>query len=301
MSEFAATFLEPKTSGDVCVPEVIGLYAMPISSNVQNTGDRIQTMVDRTGIPFFISDLFAQNRKRIFDMSAKAANQPLEPTYKTMSVRRLEFFTDLVGKHGLSHFGTLGMGDSLGVPAIQGMQYYGLEQNEGFDAILLRDGWNLGQSESKLRGFGHYISYTLKDELHKRRDHVTFQEENYGYSGEEFAQENETNILQKMWNVADMMRSHGNVEIAFQLGRLSADNGFAMNAVCLRQGLSGSATEQEKFVQVLLAEHEDATEEADSMISLRAEVVDGWHSDLLDPARGAHDVENTLDLLTPQY
>lgn len=299
---FEARLFEPTNPPvDGRNPEVIGVYAMPISSNIQNTGNRIETMANMVGLPFIISDLFAQNRKTIFDMAAKDANSPLEKTYRDMSLRRLEFTTDQIEKNGLSHYTTLGMGDSLGVPAIQGMQYYGLEQHEGFDAILLRDGWNLGPSDSKLRGFRHYISYTLKDELHKRRDHVSFNELDYGYSADEFAQENETNILQKMWNVADMMRWHGNVEIAFHLGRMAADNGFAMNAVCLRQGLSGTESEQENFVETLLIEHEVATEDADSMISIRAEVVDGWHSDLLDPTRGARDVENTLDLLTPQY
>jgi hypothetical protein len=270
---------------------------MPINSGVHNTGDRIQTMVDKIGVPFYISDLLMQNRKVIFDMAARDANQPSEPRFAAMSQHRRDFFHHLLNKDGLQDHTTIGMGDSLGVPVIQGMQLYSGPKSR-FDALLLRDGWNLGPSQSKLRGFAKYISYTIRDEVQKRVNHTSFEENVYGYSQTPY--DNETNLFQKMNNVADLMRSFRVRQDATELAGNATSLGYVLNAVLLRQGLSGSEAEQENFVNILLSSNQDALADGE-LPAVRAEIVDGWHSDLLDPIRGAKDVTNTLDLLTPQY
>jgi hypothetical protein len=295
---FEARLLEP-TAGRQPTEEIVGVYAMPINSTIQNTGDRMQTLVDKFGVPFIISDLFAQNRKKIFDMQARTFNSPNEPNYRDASLRRTDFVREQIAQAGLDQYATLGMGDSLGVAAIQGMQYYGLEAGTHFDAILLRDGWNLGQSESKARGFARYISYTVKDELHKKRSGVHFDETAYGFSDEANATENETSLPQKLWNVADMMRNHKNVTVAFDLAQLAAETGFVMNVVCLQQGLSGTPAQQESFVEALTTQYYESRllEEQYHPVTLKASIVEGWHSDLLDPTRGGRDVQTTIDLM----
>jgi hypothetical protein len=214
-----------------------------------------------------------------------------------MSLRRVDFVADTIEKHGLSDHAALGMGDSLGVAAIQGMQCYGEKFGRPFEAILLRDGWNLRASESKPRGIGYYLSYLVKDEIHKKRDHVSIDVHDYGFSGKEYAIEDETNPLQKMWNVADMMRSHINVLNAHRLARLAALSGWAMNVVCLRQGLSGSDREQVDFLKSLDTAYNEVRPLNSDIHTLRTTISDGWHSDLLDPIRGASDVEDTMKLL----
>lgn len=66
MSEYKAVILEPRSDVAPVHPDAVGFYAMPVMANLQNTGDRIQTMVDQLGIPFVMADLLAQGKKRNF-------------------------------------------------------------------------------------------------------------------------------------------------------------------------------------------------------------------------------------------
>lgn len=282
---FEAFVFEPKEEKQ---PSVVGLYAMPIAANLQNSGDRLQTMVDELGFPFIASDLMIQSKKVIFDMAAKTANQPSGYTYVNMSQRRADFLAEQAGRYGPGV--RVGMGDSLGVPAIQGIQLYG-EEEQKFDAVLLRDGWNLAPTSGKARGIARYLSYTVQDEIQKRIHGVNFDVTDYGYTATPPSRVDETNLLQKIYNVSDMMRGPENRRNALALAMA---HGLAMNVVCLEHGLSGTPTQTTKFINDLYVSADHAEDS-----SLRAEIVPGWHSDLLDPVRGSQDVRNTLSLLGP--
>jgi hypothetical protein len=97
-------------------------------------------------------------------------------------------------------------------------------------------------------------------------------------------------------DVTDLMRSFETRRNAVELAGRAAIEGFGLNLVCLQSGLSGTVHEQDAFLSEVQATYEQKRRKA-SPNTLRTERVAGWHSDLLDPARGADDVRNTLDLL----
>ncbi len=296
MSEYTAITLEPTAGTDPVRPDTVGFYAMPVLADLNNTGDRIQTMVDHLGMPFVMSDLFAQKKRTVFGYKAKDANQVHGDMYREMSLRRLDFVHEQLDRLGMDT--TLAMGDSLGVPAVQGMQLFG-ERERQFDAVLLRDGWNLKPEAGKVRGLGRYAFYQAKDALFSSGDrHV----EEYGYSNRDIDEENETSVPEKLANVADTMRGPENRQNAIVLaGRVANEGAGVLTIVCLRNGLSGSETDIDRFLQDLRTAHNNTCRELRhdqrNRTALHTVLEDGWHSDLLDPARGAQHVRDTLGML----
>lgn len=303
---FESSFLEPKSSETR--EGIVGVYAVPIATNIQNAGDRLQTMVDLVGIPFLISDLLGQNRKKIFDMSARKANQPNDDQFRSASLWRKDFLDEQLESHTAQV--VLGFADSLGVPAIQGIQYHSIksvgdkEAPPLFNTVVVRDGWNLTGNNSLTRNIGRYVSYTIKDELQKRRNNVDFKISEYGYKEAENWPD-ETNGLQKILNVADLMRSPMNARMAVELAGMSAKYRFGMSVVCLEEGLSGTPEQQDEFIANLRRHHDmyraeirdgEVTEELKPSM-LRAKKIAGWHSELMNPHRAALDIEFGLDLL----
>ncbi len=278
---FEAHILEPKTQ--VTRSDVIGLYALPFAANMQNSGDRLQTMVDEAGFPFIVSDLNLQHQKEIFGMPARTANQPSGEVYRAMSLRRAEF----VAKEAERYDGALllGMGDSLAVPAVQGIA---LHATESFDAVLLRDGWDLADTKSIVGGMMRYVGYTLKDKRQEMKRHkpssVTYDE----WSKSQPTIVDETNILEKMRNVADLMSGTENRDNAIRLAKKAAEVGMAMHVVLLANGLCGTEEQQHRFVNEL--------NEIAPSNTLKTTINDGWHSDLLDPVRASRDIAATLGL-----
>lgn len=303
MSEFSAgsKVFFPK---DIVHEDTMGLYPLPMFADIKNTGDRLQETVDQVGFPILASDLFLQKKKTIFDMKARIANSPKGPMYEAMSYRRSEYFNDIADTHGATQ--RIGIGDSLGVPAIQGMQLYG-ETDSTFDAILLRDGWNLeaaiDKSTSTLRGIGRYALYQVKDALYSKKHPNRFIVPDHGFSKYDTNDLNETNLVQKLLNVADMMRGSENVVNTTKLTEFVALRGLALNIVCLRNGLSGRENLQNVFLDSLdtfLGIHMITTHrslEQVETLPYSSKIVDGWHSDLLDPTRAANDIQETLALL----
>lgn len=291
-SPFEAHYLEPQTP--FSQSDILGVYALPIAANMQNSGDRLQAMVNRTGIPFIVSDLLAQNRRTIFDMAAKDANQPTGDVYRDMSQRRLDFVEEKSEEYQPRIL--LGMADSLGVPAIQGMQLH-REDRQGFNALLLRDGWNLGRSSGKATGMARYLGYQIRDMIHQKRDGVKFDIPKAGWEDTRPSQKPEVGGLGAIRNVADLMRGPHNRRNAVILAGECATQGVALNIVLFENGLSGTIPQQEAFIKDLRAAHNQAHEEHGAYGRLRHEIVPGWHSDLLDPARGAQDVRDTINLM----
>lgn len=303
MSEFSAgskVFL-PK---DAIYEDTMGLYPLPMFADIKNTGDRLQETVDQIGFPILASDLFLQKKKTIFDLKARTANSPKSPMYEAMSYRRSEYFNDIAENYGVMR--RVGIGDSLGVPAIQGMQLHG-ETESTFDAILLRDGWNLeaaiNKPTSTLRGLGRYALYQAKDALYSKKHPNRFVVPDHGFNKYESDDINETNPIQKLLNVADMMRGGENWVNTTKLMEFVALRGLALNVVCLRNGLSGSEKLQHVFLDSLdtsLGLHlliSGKTVRQAGILPFSSKIADGWHSDLLDPTRLANDINVTLGLL----
>jgi hypothetical protein len=299
MSEYTATVIEPTGSATPDRPDVVGFYAMPIVSDVRNTGDRIQTMVDELGIPFVMADLFAQKKRTVFGYEAKDANKVSGDIYREMSLRRLDFV------HGeLSRFGgrtLLAVGDSLGVPAVQGMQLHA-EPERRFDAVLARDGWNLKGQTGTTRGIGRYFGYLIQDKSHELlsgSDRGEVRE--YGFK-EHPVEEDETSLKEKLINVADAMRGPENRTNAIILaGQAAAEHGAVLNLVGFANGISGSPEQVTAFMREARTAYNNTLREQPAHVraqnKLATAMVDGWHSDLLDPIRGAADVRATLDLI----
>ncbi|MDB5170188.1 MAG: hypothetical protein JWN82_584 [Candidatus Saccharibacteria bacterium] len=290
--EYTSVTLEPTVDVEPIRSDTIGFYAMPVLANLNNTGDRIQTMVDQLGIPFVMSDLYAQRKRTVFGYTAKTANQVTGDIYRDMSLRRLDFVHEKLAAYNAST--VVAMGDSLGVSAVQGMQLHG-EFDQRFDALLLRDGWNLKPQIGKVRGLGRYAVYQIKDALFSSGDRTVHE---YGYGEQDLEEADETSTIKKLVNVADTMRGPENRQNATTLaGRAAASGEAALNIVCLRQGLSGNQEDMQEFVWDLRKAYLHSSHMLPGHSKFRAEVVDGWHSDLLDPTRGARDVRNTLGLL----
>ena len=269
---------------------MLGLYPYPIAGNIANTGDRLQRMVDITGFPVVASDLLLQRKKTIFDMKARQANQPCGDVYRDMSLRRGEFFAKIADSLGATV--RVGMGDSLGVSAIQGMQLH-KAMRPPFDAILLRDGWNLNRPISPIFGIARYIGYQARDFIQQRVQPPNFDIPETPYKHISL-EPSEVNPIKAMYNVSDLMKGTDNRDNAVDLAGFPR---LAMNVVCFDRGLSGSKKNQETFIDELIGARQQRTLAGDQN-KLIAEIQPGWHHHLLDPIRGAADVERTLDLLS---
>lgn len=283
--EFTEHYIEPR---HVARPDTVVMYPFPIFGTIQNTGSRLQAMADITGTPVIASDLYLQNKKIIFDMAARQANQPTGETFRSMSQRRADFFAEKAAKRGAGI--RIGMGDSLGVSAVQGMQLYG---EHTFDALLLRDGWNLDAGTTTLRGIARYINYQLKDFLHQRREPQGFDIPQTPFDDLP-AEPDETNIVAKMKNVSDIMKGSHNHDNAV---RLAGETDVVMNVVTLQDGLSSGNRIHLKEFSDALRTARAARSPIKKVEGLQAKQYPGWHSDLLDPKRGADDLIRTFQLL----
>lgn len=283
---FTETIIEPQ---NIEHPDTLVMYPFPIFGTIQNTGDRLQATANEFGAPIVASDLYLQNKKTIFDMAARDANQPAGDVYETMSQRRADFYTNIADKLGATT--RIGMGDSLAVSAIQGMQLN--SGYETFDALLLRDGWNLDEETTVIRGILRYGRYQVRDAIHQRRDHVKFDIPETPYKKIP-AEESETGGLAKLQNVADIMRGPHNMDNALRLARFTD---VVMNVVVLKDGLSSSSSSKQRDFTKELRDARAERYPYKSVIGLQAKQYPGWHSDLLDPQRGADDLRRTLDLI----
>ena len=264
---------------------VVGFYALPFAATMQNSGDRLQAMVDEAGFPFIVSDLNLQHQKEIFGMPARAANQSTGEVYRSMSLRRADFVLAEAERYPGATL--LGMGDSLAVPAVQGIA---LHADHSFDAVLLRDGWDLDPNEKGIvRGMMRYVGYTLRDKKQELKRHkpesITYDH----WSKSEPTIVDETNIIEKMRNVADLMSGADNRDNAIRLANKIGDTILALNVVLFANGLCGTQEQQEEFVDILNNRY--------TSDRFKAEIVDGWHSDLLDPVRAGNDIRATIALL----
>lgn len=283
---FSETIIEPKNLEH---QDTLVMYPFPIFGNIQNTGSRLQATAELAGMPIVASDLYLQNKKTIFDMAARDANQPTGDAYETMSMRRADFYTEIADRLGATV--RIGMGDSLAVSAIQGMQLYA--DHDPFHGLLLRDGWNLDAHTTVFRGIARYARYQVRDTLHQRRDKVKFDIPTTDYE-QVPAEESETGAVAKLRNVADMMRGPHNRDNAMHLAR---ETSVAMNVVTLTNGLSSAfPSELRTFIAELKIER--ASRHPFRLVKgLKAKQYPGWHSDLLNPIRGALDLQNTLNLV----
>jgi hypothetical protein len=284
---FESVLIEPR--GREAIPNLVGLYALQVASDIQKNGDILQMAANDSGVSFFVSDLFMQRKRRIFDMAAKDANQPTQNVYRDMSLRRNDFFLAQLDKEGLTDNATVGIGDSLGVAAIQGMQRYSSPHSPIFDALLLRDGWNLRQA-NKAYNILRFAIYTAVDRIQQGSYRPTVDDiEDYGYRRHPLEPDETRHDFEKVWNVADIMRTPLNRELAI---KLASRGGFAMNVVLFEHGASGNSERQQAYVNQLYN-----VSPISNAAYFRAGIKPGWHSDLLDPRGAADDILQTVGLL----
>lgn len=285
---FEATLIRPERENPD-QQDVVGVYVMPINADLKNTGNRIQEMTNQLGIPFVLTDLLQQDQAEVFGLPNRSANQPFGDVFGRMSKLRADFVESFLDEQKQDQPIRLVMTDSLGVPATLGIQLHAAYPEQRFDAMLLRDGWNLGKSESAKLGYLRYGSYQVANAVRDIGKKLAGKGLSVPEHGWEDAQipESEVGFLGKVANAADLMRSH---ETRTNTGILAILGNTAMNVVCFKPGLSGGRRATREFVHELEFMARNSGK-------LRAEIVAGWHSDLLDPTRGAKDVENTLDLL----
>lgn len=280
---FEAHILEPNHNASR--DDIVGVYALPFAATMQNSGDRLQAMVDAAGFPFIVSDLNLQHQREIFGMPARVANQPAGEIYRSMSLHRVDFVAKEAERYPGSKL--LGMSDSLAVPTVQGMALHG---DSPFDALLLRDGWNLDpQKRTIVRGMIRYVGYTLRDKTQEMKRHKPPSIPYSHWSESTPTVVDETSLLEKMRNVADLMGSQETNNNAIKLAKHLGNTGVAMNVIVFANGLCGTAEQQQVFVNTL--------NRASNSPAVKAAIADGWHSDLLDPIRAANDVDATIRLL----
>jgi hypothetical protein len=278
----------------------VGVYVPGIDANIRNTGNRIQEMVNQLGMPFLMTDVLPQGKPIVDEMDnieTRQANNPKGQIFRDMSLLRAEFVVDRLQEAGHRNDTVVAMGDSLGVPIVQGMQLYA-DDMDRFGAVLLRDGWNLSPTESatlgRLKYFTYQASNIARDSLRKvigKGLHVP----DHGWEHEE-DWSREYGLLGMVRDTTDLMRSSETRRNAVRLAAQSAIEGFGLNIICFEKGLSGTNRKQNNFLYDVLGAYNENYEEGERY-TLHAAQVPGWHSDLLDPTRAAQDVADTLKLL----
>ncbi len=280
--------VEPK---ETKLPHIVGLYPFPIAGTIKNTGSRLQHMVDELGFPFVATDLLQQDKKLVLGRDPKQMHDPSGEEFIEMSKYRATFFGRIFADKFSKATIRVAMADSLAVPAVQGMKLHA-EDHTIFDALLLRDGWNLKPPSGPLAGLGRYALYQARDKAdetaNKRK--LTIPQTDYDLVT---TQPREVGMLRTLYNVSGMMLSAENRKNAILLAGLPR---LAIHTVLLSHGLSGNSAQQTAFVNDLSAARSAATASGQPSM-LRAEIQYGWHSHLMDPIRGARDVKNTLQLL----
>jgi len=215
-------------------------------------------------------------------MKARDANVPSGDVFDLVSQYRVDFVQDQLSD--LKHDLTIGIGDSLGVPAIEGMA---LADHDLFDVISLRDGWNLREKESAITGIARYLGYQVSDAINSRLHPRNFNIPPSAYADVPLSQPSEVSGLGKIWNVAPAMIGYEAQESAIELA-----GKIAMQVKLFDHGLSGTIDQARAFQKQLDKARTNGT------APLRVDIVPGWHDHLMDPARGAHDVMNALKLLS---
>jgi hypothetical protein len=296
---FESVYIAPEQA-DPDKAGVVGVYVPGIDSGINNTGNRVQEMVDRLGMPFLLTDVMPQGKPTVEEMGrmpTREVNQPAGEVYREVSRKRLDFIYDRLVAKGHGEDAVVLKGDSLGVPIAQGMQLHA-DETDRFDAVLLRDGWNLGRSESAGRGQLRYVDYQLgnivRDLSRKVRGKGLVVPDRGWEDKEDWPRK--YGIVGMAKDATDLMRSFETRRNAVELAGRAAIEGFGLNLVCLQRGLSGTPHEQDAFLAEVQTAYEQNHRKA-SPNTLRTGRVAGWHSDLLDPARGADDVRNTLNLI----
>jgi hypothetical protein len=308
---FEAIYIEPEHR-KAETEQVVGVFIPGIDANIRNTGNRIQEMANQTGIPFLMTDVLPQGKGTIEEMggmTVRDANQPSGDVYRDVSRSRLDFVRTQLEAEAGEHESVLLMGDSLGVPVAQGMQLHA-EEDERFDALLLRDGWNLGTSDNLTRGYlryGLYQARNIAHDLAKKVHGNGLQMPDHGFETHEDWQR-DYGIVGMVKDVGDLMRSFETRNNTLQLARVAGETGsFVLKVVMLGDGLSGNTAQSVRFREGVYDAYFEGAQNSDQAWTndrypyfVEAGIDPGWHSDLLDPIRGAEDVADTLKMLYPR-
>jgi hypothetical protein len=285
--------IEPKVS---IHPDTVGVYAHMINGNLRNSGDRLQEIANQVGFTILAADLLEQNSKRIFDLKARDALRP-GPNFIDTAKRQAEHLLPHVNNYDKR----IGMGHSLGVVIVAGMQRYG--EIKPFNCVELVDGFNLKAPQSTFRGYAWYLSYLLSDERHKLSlaGSDTQKEKLPAYNwSPQIAEDNDTtSAITKMRNFSELMRG---TESRDGTLALAADVTLPLHITGFKNGMSGTTRELRDFQAVALDHRFDIFETLDPKIRpkrtapFQFSIVEGWHSDLTVASKVAHNLQQTHQL-----
>ncbi len=290
--------IEPNNSihdGVAVRDDVVGLFPYPFNGNIANTGDRLQEIVNRTGIVLVVGEILLQDTKTLHGMPAEDA---LRRGSHFRSTCRWQAERVLREVERYSSAKVIGIGHSLGSVAVSGMQRYG--ETPPFDCVELADGFNLRQNgRYAVAGFLAYQARDKAQQLaHRMLGEDTTQSDSLPKNDWSiYTQPQVKGVFDKIRDLADIMISDEGRDGA---ETLAANTSLPMHVIGYSKGLSGSAEQLARFLDGLVDLRQAAALGTGRSASkppapLETVIMKGWHSALLNPDIAVN-IRRTIDL-----
>ena len=273
--------------------DLVAVHALPHNARVDNTGDFLLDLANRTGLVILSGDFFGQNETELYGRPVKAALKPygadgFRDTARRHAAQILTLLEKYPGKK------VIGLGESLGATAIDGMQEYGEEAP--FDAMQLADGFNWREPGPSKLGF---LTYTVLDAIIQkcrgltptgRAEHVHIPEYDWSaYTGPRVKP-----YLDNVDDLEELMRSSESHSLAFAMA-MRCD--LPLHLVGYTFGLSGTALALRECFEQYQGLRDFYGQEVAHPAPLKPTIERGGHSTLRLPTRVAENVLTTMGLL----
>jgi hypothetical protein len=171
----------------------------------------------------------------------------------------------------------------------------GLQLNDGlFDRLLLRDGYNHKAPQSLVAGWLNFLLYQYRDKGSKLEDSVDAPP-----TSPTPAKDGWRRGLAEMTHYSQLMRSRYGTDAAVELAGDQAHSALPIRSVGLTHSFTGDAIQALNFAETLNDMRERLKSDIGhtaTVADLRADIEEGYHSDLLRPDRAARHLEETLAL-----
>ncbi len=288
-------------------PDTAGLYPYTFNANPSNSAERLQALADMAGFTIYAADFMGQQDGSVMGVPAREALQPGDDFAMTCH-RQATALHDTVF---VSYQHRIGIGDALGVTAITGTHRFRLGVPSLYDAVQLRDGFNLRRAQKvRSMAYASFLGYQIADVVHGRLakdvDDRATKTNQLMRGTSQLSPPNPDNpsVLANMRNLGALMQSDESIKGSRALAR---DTSMPLHVVGLRHGLSGTEPEVHHFFDLLEKVRHDAIHHVDYKrkspdvypvaAPLLATYEPGWHADILDPVRGARHLRATRALL----
>lgn len=272
------TFEPVETSSTTIRPDIVGFYPYALNGNYANSHERLQAVATKVGIPIVAAEVMGQVDNRLYGQPASHALHAGKPFRETARRQAEAVLQQLSGYEK-----RVGIGHSLGGVAIGGMQLYGEEPP--FTTVELADAFNLWAPESIPHAYIQFLAYQLVDStLHTSPSAP----EEPSTRASRFSQ------LRRMHNVSSLMRNTEGVNNAMLL---AADPALPLHVISFDHSIIGSAHQVSTFLQQLEEIRAGAATKAVTATPLLTSFEPGWHSNLIDAAKVAANLQRTLSLV----